>query len=92
MEPIIGLKTLEVHPVTELYEACQKKNLKLKFVDMWKEKATFHVFVNDQPVGIGTYKSKKEIAHNRAAKDALNYVRSLPDLSEIEEDNNDCIE
>ncbi|GAV69707.1 Ribonuclease_3 domain-containing protein, partial [Cephalotus follicularis] len=72
LEPIISVETLKRHPVTELYEVCQKKNLKVKFVDLWKESTAFEVFIDDQLVGRDTYGTKKEIAHNRAAKDALN--------------------
>ncbi|MFQ6620270.1 hypothetical protein Gotur_000507 [Gossypium turneri] len=78
LEPIIRRETLKIHPVTQLYEMCQKKNLKVKFVDLWKESTTFDVFVDDQFVGRGSCRLKKEIAHNRAAKDALdNIVRIL---------------
>lgn len=74
LEPIISLETLKMHPVTELYEVCQKKNLKVKFVDLWKESTAFFVFVEDQLVGRGSYGLKKEIAYNRAARDALNNI------------------
>ena len=80
LEPIIDmetLETLEMHPVIELYEVCQKMNLKVKFVDLWKENTTVNVFVQDKLVGIGTYGRKKEIAHNRAAKDALNNIGKI---------------
>ncbi|PPD99759.1 hypothetical protein GOBAR_DD03231 [Gossypium barbadense] len=44
---------------------------------VWKS-TTFDVFVDDQFVGRGSCRLKKEIAHNRAAKDALdNIVRIL---------------
>ncbi|KAF2292252.1 hypothetical protein GH714_018141 [Hevea brasiliensis] len=71
LEPIISPEMLKIHPVTELYELCQKKHLKVKFVDLWRESMAFDVFIDDQLVGRGTYGLKKEIAHNRAAKDAL---------------------
>lgn len=70
LEPIIRRETLKIHPVTQLYEVCQKRNLKVKFVDLWKESTGFDVFVDDQLVGRGKCSLKKEIAHNRAAKDA----------------------
>ncbi|KAJ9170047.1 hypothetical protein P3X46_018183 [Hevea brasiliensis] len=71
LEPIISPEMLKIHPVTELYELCQKKHLKVKFVDLWRESMAFDVFIDNQLVGRGTYGLKKEIAHNRAAKDAL---------------------
>ncbi|KAL4360983.1 hypothetical protein GQ457_04G024530 [Hibiscus cannabinus] len=78
LEPIIRRETLKMHPVTQLYEVCQKRNLKVKFVDLWKESTGFDVFVDDQLVGRGKCSLKKEIAHNRAAKDALdNILRTL---------------
>lgn len=77
LEPIISVETLKKHPVTELYEVCQKRKLKVKFVDLWKESTTFDVLVDDQLVGRGTYALKKEIAHNRAANDALNNIERI---------------
>ncbi|XP_057984531.1 ribonuclease 3-like protein 3 [Hevea brasiliensis] len=74
LEPIISREMLKMHPVTELYDECQKKHLKVKFVDLWRESMAFDVFINDQLVGRGTYVLKKEIAHNRAAKDALDNI------------------
>ncbi|XP_044503786.1 ribonuclease 3-like protein 3 [Mangifera indica] len=77
LEPSISLETLKKHPVTELYEVCQKKKLKVKFVDLWKVNTGFDVFVDDQLVGRGTYALKKEIAHNRAANDALHNIERI---------------
>ncbi|CAK7349013.1 unnamed protein product [Dovyalis caffra] len=77
LEPIISHETLKVHPVTQLYEVCQKRNLQVKFVDLWKDNMAFDVFVGGQLVGRGTYGLKKEIAHNRAAKDALNNIERI---------------
>ena len=77
MEPIISQETLKVHPVTELYEVCQKRNLKVKFVDMWEKNMAFDVFIEDQFMGRGIYGPKKEIAHNRAANDALNNIEKV---------------
>ncbi|XP_048434652.1 ribonuclease 3-like protein 3 [Pyrus x bretschneideri] len=71
LEPIIDPKTIKKHPVSQLHEVCQKNNLKLRFVDLWEEKHTVEVFINDQIVGRGTYSLKKEVAQNRAAKDAF---------------------
>ncbi|MBA0560559.1 hypothetical protein Golob_017448, partial [Gossypium lobatum] len=79
LEPIIRRETLKIHPVTQLYEVCQKRNLKVKFVDLWKESTGFDVFVDDQLVGRGKCSLKKEIAHNRAAKDALDNILRILD-------------
>jgi hypothetical protein len=45
--------------------------LKLQFIDLWKESGSVNVLINEKLVGRGNYGSKKEIAHNRAAKNAL---------------------
>ncbi|XP_030459477.1 ribonuclease 3-like protein 3 [Syzygium oleosum] len=88
LEPIISPSALKVHPVTELYELCQKKGLKLRFVDLWSESSSFIVFANDQLVGRGMYKAKKDIALNRAAKDALeNIGRFLGEGENTHEDD-----
>ncbi|XP_048135672.1 ribonuclease 3-like protein 3 [Rhodamnia argentea] len=77
LEPIISPTTLKLHPVTELYELCQKKSLMLSFKDLWSESSSFFVFIDGQLVGRGTYKPKKDIALNRAAKDALENISRL---------------
>ncbi|XP_022760080.1 ribonuclease 3-like protein 3 [Durio zibethinus] len=79
LEPIIRRETLKIHPVTQLYEVCQKRNLKVKFEDLWKESTAFNVFIDDQLVGRGACSLKKEIAHNRAAKDALDNILKILD-------------
>lgn len=80
LEPMISPTTFRLHPVSELYELCQKKCLKLSFVDLWTESSSFVVLANDQLVGRSEYKPKKEIALNRAAKNALeNIERFLRD-------------
>ncbi|EOA18892.1 hypothetical protein CARUB_v10007521mg [Capsella rubella] len=71
LEPIIPLDKLETHPVTELYEMCQKRNLKLKAKDTWKENKAYSFFVKDKLVGRGEHLIKKETARNCAAKDAI---------------------
>ncbi|XP_057984536.1 ribonuclease 3-like protein 3 [Hevea brasiliensis] len=77
LEPIISREMLKIHPVMELYEVGQKKHLKVKFVDLWRESMAFDVFIDDQLVGRGTHGLKKEIAHNRAAKDALDNIGGI---------------
>ncbi|CAL2249350.1 unnamed protein product [Prunus armeniaca] len=74
LEPIINPATIKTHPVTQLYEICQKNNLKLRFVDLWEESHTVEVFINNEIVGRGSYSLKKEVAQNRAAKDALDNI------------------
>ncbi|KAK7258809.1 hypothetical protein RIF29_24396 [Crotalaria pallida] len=77
LEPIIDPNTIKIHPVTELHEICQKRNLVIKFVDSWKESKAFNVFINGKLVGIGKHVSKKEVAYNRAAKNALDNIEKV---------------
>lgn len=71
------METMQVHPVTQLYEVCQKKKLKVKFEDFWKENMVVDVFIDNKLVGRGSYGLKKEIARNTAAKDALNNIGKI---------------
>lgn len=72
LEPIISLDKLENHPMTELHEMCQKKNLKLRFDDStWEVDKRVLVFIEDKLVGRGHHLAKKDSAKNCAAKDAL---------------------
>ncbi|KAF4394488.1 endoribonuclease Dicer homolog 1 isoform X1 [Cannabis sativa] len=80
LQPFISIETLKRHPVTELYEMCQKNHLKLKFVDLWVETYTINVYIDDQLVGTASYAPKKEIAQNRAAKCALQNIDTLIDI------------
>lgn len=67
-----------MHPVTELVELCQKKGWHIRFENgAWKESTKIDVFVEDHLVGSATYAFKKEIALNRAAKDALANVEKI---------------
>ncbi|CAH2079051.1 unnamed protein product [Thlaspi arvense] len=72
LEPIIHLEKLENHPMTELNEMCQKKNLKLRFDDStWEVDKTVLVFIEDHLVGRGHHLIKKDSAKNCAAKNAI---------------------
>ncbi|KAI4308355.1 hypothetical protein L6164_031438 [Bauhinia variegata] len=82
LEPIINPETIKTHPVTELYEMCQKKNLKVKFIDLWKESMAIDVFIENQKVGRGTYGLRKDIAQNRAAKNALDNIGRILSIKE----------
>ncbi|CAH8317000.1 unnamed protein product [Eruca vesicaria subsp. sativa] len=82
LEPIITLDKLEKHPVTKLNEMCQKKNLKLKFDDSsWETDKTVLVLIEDHLVGSGHHLTKKEVAKNCAANNALdNFSQSFPNI------------
>ncbi|CAI0550929.1 unnamed protein product [Linum tenue] len=90
LEPIVEKDTLRVHPVTELYEMCQKRKLRLEFKGSWKQ--GIDVYVNDQLAGRGNYESKKEIAQNRAAKDALDNLGKIVLLLEDGEEDDQIID
>ncbi|XP_028800291.1 ribonuclease 3-like protein 3 [Neltuma alba] len=77
LEPLIDAETLKTHPVTKLYQICQKHNLKVQFKDSWEDLKAVEVLVNNQWVGSGTCSSKKEIAYNRAAQDALKNIQTI---------------
>ncbi|KAK7316574.1 hypothetical protein RJT34_00139 [Clitoria ternatea] len=74
LEPTIDPENMQKHPVTELYEFCQKQNLKVQFVDLWKESMAFNVLIDEKLAGTGICAAKKHIAQSRAAKDALNNI------------------
>lgn len=78
LEPIVNLKTLGKHPMSALYELCQKRGWKLKFVTDLPNNVV-DVFVMDKLVGRATYhlNNKKDIAQNRAAKDALDKIECI---------------
>ena len=81
LEPIINPETIGRHPSTELNEVCQKKNLKLQFIDLWQEFMRVDVLIDGELVGSGKCGSKKEIAHNRAAKNALENMEKKSRIS-----------
>ncbi|RZC65748.1 hypothetical protein C5167_009439 [Papaver somniferum] len=78
LEPLVSPETIEEHPMTELQEFCQKNKLKLKIVKdlKIKENKKVSVLVNDTLIGIGTHGGKQEIAQNRAARSAIDNLRS----------------
>nr|CAD1842585.1 unnamed protein product [Ananas comosus var. bracteatus] len=82
-EPLIRLETLGKHPVSELYELCQKLGWGVRFMkDGWTENLTVEVLIDGKLVGSATYGHKKEIAQNRAAKAALDKLKeTLGDMS-----------
>ncbi|GMG98696.1 hypothetical protein Nepgr_000536 [Nepenthes gracilis] len=77
LEPIISPQTLGVHPVKQLFELCQKKGWSIEFVDLWKESTSYNVPRRGQLIGHAAYARKKDIAFNRAAKDALDHVDQI---------------
>ncbi|TKY50002.1 Ribonuclease 3 protein 3 [Spatholobus suberectus] len=87
LEPLIDPDTIQKHPVTELYEVCQKQNLKIQFVDRWKESMAFNVVIDEKLVGTGIYGTKKQIAQSRAAKDALNNIDTVLSSRKITDEN-----
>ncbi|XP_062025714.1 endoribonuclease Dicer homolog 1-like [Rosa rugosa] len=71
LEPIITQETIQIHPNTQLLEMCQKNRRSLKYVDSWEKDYSVGCVIDGQIVGRGTYSLRKDVALNRAAKDAL---------------------
>ncbi|KAL6175061.1 hypothetical protein ACLB2K_051704 [Fragaria x ananassa] len=71
LEPIITPETIHVHPNTQLLEMCQKNRMSLKYVDSWDKDSSVECVIDGKIVGRGTYSLRKDVAMNRAAKDAL---------------------
>ncbi|KAH7850741.1 hypothetical protein Vadar_002294 [Vaccinium darrowii] len=74
LEPMITPQTLQTHPVTKLTELCQKRGLKLDYVDLWSASKEFKVLVDNEIVGRAHYPPKKAIAVNRAANNAYEEI------------------
>ncbi|KAE9593663.1 putative ribonuclease III [Lupinus albus] len=77
LEPMIDPNTLKIHPVTELYEVCDKMNKKVQFVDLWQKSRTFLVFIDNKLVGKNIHDTRKDIVQNRAAKNALDNIAKV---------------
>ncbi|PIA32589.1 hypothetical protein AQUCO_04400051v1, partial [Aquilegia coerulea] len=86
LEPIIGPKTLRIHPMTELYELCQKNKMSINFVDgsTCEKYRTYNVVLkNNTVIGTSTCASRKEIVKNRAAKAALDHLKATLPSTEL---------
>lgn len=87
LQPLIPLTKLEIHPVTKIYELCQKNGLRAEFVDLWEKTREVEVFVDGKFVGRGKSSGKKIIALNRAAQNAYyQVVRNLSMEAIIDDD------
>jgi len=78
---LIDPNNIQRHPSAELNEFCQKKGLKLQFRDLWKVSGIVEVLIDEKLAGSGKCGSKKEIAHNRAAKNALENIKKKIGIS-----------
>jgi dsRNA-specific ribonuclease len=79
LEPFITLEKLGENPVVTLLEICQKNGLKFRIdTDSWENDQTAKVYIGDSLIGKAAY-GKKDIAMNRAAKDALDKIESYFD-------------
>ncbi|KAL6901853.1 hypothetical protein ACP4OV_004729 [Aristida adscensionis] len=84
-DPLISLETLGRHPVSELFEFCQKTRRGVKIVkDKWDKNLKVEILIDGELVGSATYAQKKEIAQNRAAKAALDKLKETLGLSQAE--------
>jgi hypothetical protein len=68
-------ETLELHPVTELQELCQKQGKYIEYKDFWSDNMVrSQVLINGEVVGSGEH-HQKELAERVAAKDALDKLK-----------------
>ncbi|KAL0438483.1 UNVERIFIED_CONTAM: Ribonuclease 3-like protein 3 [Sesamum latifolium] len=74
LQPMITPSTLHTHPVTKLYEICQKNKVKLESRDLWKETGEIEFIVDDEFVGRAKYRAKRVVANNRAANEAYQEI------------------
>ncbi|KAK4429317.1 Ribonuclease 3-like protein 3 [Sesamum alatum] len=74
LQPMITPSTLQTHPVTMLYEICQKNKVKLESRDLWKETGEIEFIVDDEFVGRAKYTAKRVVANNRAANEAYHKI------------------
>eukprot|EP01018_Ginkgo_biloba_P039712 Gb_39947 [translate_table: standard] len=71
LEPLITPETLEMHPVSQLHELCQKHGKKLEYRDSWTGNLiTVHIFVDGELFG-SSESQQKDLAERVAAKIAL---------------------
>ncbi|KAM7274591.1 hypothetical protein ACFE04_016457 [Oxalis oulophora] len=90
LEPIITPEKLTRNHVTVLKEFCDQNKLKLEYVDKCNEIIMqFDVYIDEQLMGTGTgtYGRKKDIAKNRAAKDAFNNYNLLKFMDDTQKEN-----
>ncbi|KAI3464893.1 hypothetical protein Pfo_021556 [Paulownia fortunei] len=74
LQPMITPSTLHTHPVTMLYEICQKNKVKLESRDLWKETGEIEFMVDGEFVGRAKYMAKRVVANNRAAHEAYQKI------------------
>ncbi|KAL3845281.1 hypothetical protein ACJIZ3_002684 [Penstemon smallii] len=70
LDPMITPSTVQTHPVTMLYEECQKNKAKIDCKDFWDETGEIEFIVDGESIGKAKYTAKKSIANNRAAQEA----------------------
>lgn len=75
LEPLVSPETLELHPVTELQELCQKQGKYIEYKDSWiGNMVRSQVLINGEVVGNGEH-NQKELAERVAAKNALDKLK-----------------
>ncbi|XP_022858272.1 ribonuclease 3-like protein 3 [Olea europaea var. sylvestris] len=74
LQPEITPESIQKHPVTMLYEICQKKNWEVSIRDIWRKTGEVEVYVDGKFAGRGKYEGKKLIAVNRAAHEANQHI------------------
>ncbi|KAL2483030.1 RNAse II-like 1 [Forsythia ovata] len=74
LQPVITRESVQTHPVTMLYEICQKNGRKVNIRDSWRKTGEIEIFVDGKFAGRGKYDAKKLIAVNRAAHNAYQQI------------------
>ncbi|KAG8377861.1 hypothetical protein BUALT_Bualt08G0077500 [Buddleja alternifolia] len=74
LQPMITPSILHAHPVTMLYEICQKNKVKLETKDLWEETGEIVFVVDGEFVGHGKFRAKRQVAKFRAAYDAYHKI------------------
>ncbi|KAL7117394.1 hypothetical protein ACP275_03G069700 [Erythranthe tilingii] len=88
LQPMITPSTLHTHPVTLLYEICQKNKVKLESRDLWKETGEVEFMVDGEFVGRAKYRAKRVVANNRAAYEACHKIIRKLKLENTKDNNN----
>lgn len=86
LEPLVSPETLELHPVTELQELCQKQGKDIEYKNSWVgNMVRSQVLINGEVVGNGEH-YQKELAERVAAKDALDKLKKEDEVDKSSKD------
>ncbi|XP_068658217.1 ribonuclease 3-like protein 3 [Aristolochia californica] len=83
LEPVIRPDSFQKDPTSELHEFCQKRGWKVKFVDTWEANNTITVTIEGHSVGSATHPNRKDTTQKRAAKAALDNLKTSSSLHRL---------